>query len=167
MRTVCEILDWIHDGDLLIYIIDDLRLDSLNHVDDFIIERIREGIAQGRLRLMESTSFYLDDGAFNLEARITEWATIINEIQDEGYKGLVVIGDLSWSANNPALFSEVLRYEATLSITGLPKGFTAVCQYDSRLFSQKQIDYIESVHELHLKEGNLERNFWLVSQRYY
>jgi len=54
-----------------------------------------------------------------------------------------------------------------LTMGGLPIGFTALCQYDSRLFSQTEIDYIESVHELQLKDGNLKRNFWLVSQRHY
>ncbi|NYT12630.1 MAG: hypothetical protein GKC03_08825 [Methanomassiliicoccales archaeon] len=167
LRTVCDILEWIDRDEILIYIVDDLGLDFLNHGDSSIVRRIKEGIAQGRLRLMSATPFYLENGAFNLEVRIAEWKNILNEIQDEGYKGLVVVGDLSWSANNPGLFSEVLRYEAALSIAGLPKGFTAVCQYDSRLFSQKEIDYIESVHELQLKEGNLQRNFWLVSKRYY
>jgi hypothetical protein len=167
LRTVCEILNWIDEDDLFIYIVDDLGLDSLGQLDGSMVKRIKKGIAQGRLRLMESTSFYLENGAFNLKSRMTAWATIINEIRDEGFKSLVVVGDLSWSANNPGLFSELLQYEATLSITGLPQGFTAVCQYDSRLFSQKEIDYIESVHELQLKDGNLQRNFWLVSQRYY
>lgn len=167
LRTVYDILDWIDDDDLLIYLVDDAGFDSLSNGESHMIGRMREEIVQGRLRLMRATQFYLMGGAFCSESTITGWVKLLKEIQDEGYKNLVVVGDVSFSANNPGLFSEVLKYEATLTMNGFPMGFTALCQYDSRLFSQTEIDYIESVHELQLKDGNLKRNFWLVSQRYY
>ena len=167
LRSVYDILDWIDDDELLIYLVDDAGLDSLSNGESHMIGRIREGIVQGRLRLMRATQFYLKGDAFCSESAITGWVKLLKEIQDEGYKTLVVVGDVSWSVNHSGLFSEVLKYEATLTMGGLPIGFTALCQYDSRLFSQTEIDYIESVHELQLKDGNLKRNFWLVSQRHY
>jgi hypothetical protein len=81
--------------------------------------------------------------------------------------GLIVVGDLSWAAEDPDLLAKIINYETKITMKGLPKGMTAVCQYDARRFNQKKMDVIQSIHELQLRGGELQRNFWLISQSYY
>lgn len=165
LHTISEILDWMNKDEIFYYFAHELDLDAVKENDGHLYTKIRKAIERGRLRICDSASFYCKEGGFNEDA--TRWIELIHKISQKGYSGLVVVGDLSWAAEDPDLLAKIINYEIKITMKGLPTGMTAVCQYDARRFNQKKMDVIQSIHELQLREGELQRNFWLISQSYY
>lgn len=165
LRTISEILDWMNNEEIFYYFAHDLDLDVVKENDGPLYSKIRKAIERGRLRICDSASFYCKNGVFREDE--TRWIELIQYTSNKGYSGFIVVGDLSWAAEDPSLLAKVINYEIKITMKGLPKGMTAVCQYDARRFNQKKMDFIHSIHELQIREGALERNFWLISQSYY
>ena len=166
LNAVHHILQWMKEDEVLFYFSDNFSQDSIEDGVDEIERTIKKAMESGRMRVCSSQEFYCPKGVFKVEERLKYWHKMVSDLKGKGFPSIIVVGDLSWATDDVETFSKVIRYEAQAVISGLPKGMTALCQYDARRMEQSQIDYMVSVHELQIKEGLLERNFWLIAQSF-
>ncbi len=162
LQTIVDMLDWMEKGEVLVYL-STLSENELLKSSHPHFREIEQAIGSGKMILMDSYSFYCQNGKFDCQERLEKWNELNDEFMTKGYTGMVVVGDLSWLAGNSEMFSKVMQYEAKVTMEKLPETVTAICQYDSRLFNWEEMERINSVHELRLDGRKLIRNYWTLS----
>ena len=166
LQAIHDILGWMGEGDVLVYFTIQPDQGFLDSLESAISDRISKAISSGRLVVRDSYSFYCPNGEFDGSDRAKSWLQLMDHFKDLGYDELVVVGDLSWAARDHELLDEIIKYEAKVTMNGLPSGMTAVCQYDTRLLDEMDIDCISSVHEFQIDNDGLKRNYWLISNHH-
>jgi hypothetical protein len=127
--------------------------------------RLNSDLRNGRVEIKPSYKSYCPGGVFLGSKMFEFWGNVRKEALKEGYKGLVVIGDVSWLKDHQSVFEPFMRYEQAIDFARLPENLTLLCQYDERLFTGDQLRAAENVHQLHLRNGRLERSYWFVLRR--
>ena len=163
VRLVEEVLDWIRDDEIFIFLSVLPMSEFLCQCRESLATRIERSISSGKMVIMNSHSFYCDGGEFSCEAMLERWNDLVSEHRSNGFNGIVVVGDLSWSSESKELFSKVMEYEVKVISDRLPQGMTAICQYDSRLYDDEEMERITSLHEIQMIDGGIRRNYWLIT----
>lgn len=164
LKIINDLLSWLDDDEGMVIILDDKDKETPMETDGDLWDKLQDGISSGRVLLLLPKSFYFKNGELNPVKIFESWLDVMERMREEGFEQIMAVGDLSWSAGNPPFFEAVLRYEAQSIINGLPRGMTALCFYDKRIFSGEQISRVRKIHELQLEAGRLSRNFWLLNR---
>lgn len=107
---------------------------------------IRGPIAAGQLRAETAESNYLADGVFDPEATIEHWAYAKACARADGYRGLRVVGDMTWTLRPSAGTDRLERYEARVNTLFTDRYVMGVCVYDRRLFDPLRLRRITLAH---------------------
>jgi hypothetical protein len=140
--------------------------DILDSCDGHVAEKLKNAMDSGNMVILDSYKFYCNGGTFDIRRNLENWEGFCEYFRSKGFDGIVVVGDLSWSADDPELLSKVMDYEASATMSGLPENLTAVCQYDTRRYSDDDLRKLSMIHELMVDTMSLKRNYWLLSAKH-
>ena len=107
---------------------------------------IRIPVASGQLRAESAESAYLVDGVFDPETTIARWEHEKDWARAEGYRGMRVVGDMTW-ALRPAVGTDRLDwYEAQVNTLFTDGYVMGVCAYDQRCFDPVRLRRLSLAH---------------------
>jgi len=161
-QVIGDLLSWLGKDEGLALVVENAK-NRIEDADPKLRESLREALRSGKLNLFPSKSFYLPHDSFSIDEIISSWGKLREELNDLGFKKIMVSGDISWVSANKSLLDHFIRYEAHMLVRGLPEGITALCQYDRRAFSGGELGKVRNVHELELSDERLFRNFWMMT----
>ena len=119
-----------------------------------------------KLILSEAMPTYCPDGSFSCPEMLDVVGRFYEASLAEGYKGSRGTGEMSWAASHgDVAMEEVMEYEARLNEVLDRYPYTAVCQYDARLFDGQTILDVLSVHPMMIVRGQLVRNPFFIEPR--
>jgi hypothetical protein len=104
--------------------------------------------ATGQLEVVDETPGYDPARGFAPEDRVALWSAIRADAHDRGYAGLRAVGDMAWAARPDVSPVELARYEAGLTRLFRRIGFTAICEYDRRVFPAAVLADVTAAHPL-------------------
>ncbi|MGK5685140.1 MEDS domain-containing protein [Actinoplanes sp. URMC 104] len=131
-----EIAGVLHDGlrerHKLIYCGDDpgAVLDRLARRGS----EVRDALDSGQLRAGTAEGSYLAGGVFDAEGTLAHWHVEKARARAEGYRGLRVVGDMSWARRRVPGAETLEGYEARVNAIFTDGFVMGVCAYDRRLF---------------------------------
>jgi hypothetical protein len=162
-QVIGDLLSWLDKDEGLALIVENAK-NRIENADPKLRGSLREALRSGKLNLFPSKSFYLPRDSFSIDGIISSREKLREELNDLGFKKIMISGDISWVSANKALFDHFMRYEAHTLVHGLPEGITALCQYDRRAFLGGEISKVRNVHELEVSGERLFRNFWMMTR---
>jgi two-component sensor histidine kinase len=118
------------------------------------------------LRIVDAAEMYLEDG-FDAD-RIVEMLGSAAEVSNaDGYDGLAVAGENSWSFRTEADFDEIVEFEAAFDAFEPDYPVTTLCQYGIDDFDETAVAKALRTHEHVVYRGTLCRNpYYLPPERY-
>lgn len=161
-KVIVDIANWADRDEKVIWLNDKLSSKKASDSRMLADSRFIADLRTGRVEIRPSYASYCPGGEFLRSKMFEFWGNAYKDALKEGYKSLVVIGDVSWLGNHGPIFESFMRYEQAIDFARIPGNITILCQYDERLFTEGQLKAAESVHQLHLKDGRLERSYWFV-----
>jgi hypothetical protein len=117
----------------------------------------------GQLDILPARSSLSSSGKFRAETLMDIIYLELGKALDEGRSGLVFVWDLDWLSQEPENFEAHIVQQSKLSLTALPRELTLLGQYGVANFSPQQVERVIQVNQLVLEDGQLNRNFWVVS----
>jgi hypothetical protein len=96
---------------------------------------VERPLARGQLRIVSAEATYLLEGTFDADRMIALLGTETARALAEGYPGLRVAGEMTWSCANPRGSESLIEYEAKVNSFFPTSKCTGLCFYDQRLFS--------------------------------
>lgn len=102
----------------------------------------------GQLEVVDETPGYDPARGFAPGARVALWSAIRADAHDRGYTGLRAAGDMAWAARPDVPPEELAAYEAGLTRLFRRIGFTALCEYDRRVFPAAVLADLTAAHPL-------------------
>ncbi|GAA2615701.1 MEDS domain-containing protein [Paractinoplanes durhamensis] len=95
----------------------------------------RAALDRGDLTADTAEDSYLAGGFFDPDATVRLWHTEVARCRSAGYRGMRVIGDMTWASRRSPGVEHVPWYEANINRLVFADGFVAgVCAYDRRRF---------------------------------
>jgi signal transduction histidine kinase len=102
--------------------------------------------ADGQLVLMDSDEIY-SSGLFDPEETVDEFRSLAADAVADGYAGLHVAGENSWSFGLDCSFDDVIEFEHRFDETCPELPVTALCQYSLEQFADENIGQALQTHE--------------------
>jgi hypothetical protein len=164
-KALLELVEWSRDDEKVVCLTDKLSLRPSDGHGSPLTTSLNPEIEKGRLEVRPSFSSYCPGGTFRGTGMFELWEKIRADAMEQGYKGLITVGDLSWLKTHKSVFHRFMRYEQGIDFARFPKNITILCQYDQRLFSSEELDRAVGVHQLQLSGGILKRNYWFIMRR--
>ncbi|MET9591887.1 MEDS domain-containing protein [Streptomyces sp. NPDC006516] len=109
--------------------------------------------ARGQLSVSVAARTYLAGATFDPDAMIGLWFDTAEAARASGYRGVRVVGEMSWGARDIAGADRLLEYELRIHeevFAHLP--LTAWCFYDRRLMSSEYANVLAGAHLTHRGE---------------
>ncbi|SDS85646.1 MEDS domain-containing protein [Actinoplanes derwentensis] len=103
-------------------------------------------IAAGQLQVSTPYESYLAPGVFDPEATVGAWRAEAALAKAAGYRGLRVIGDMSWASRPIPGADRLAWYEAQVNRVYADGDAMALCLYDRRLFSAADLQRARWAH---------------------
>ncbi|MEU6117385.1 MEDS domain-containing protein [Streptomyces sp. NPDC047117] len=85
-------------------------------------------------------------GGFAPAERVRLWMELTMQARSQGYSGIRIMGDMGWAAAPGCDHDLLVEYEAGLSPLFADIGFTAICEYDRRMFGDDLWDRVLRAH---------------------
>ena len=164
-RVILDVLGWLEGEEKFVYVTDRMLPNGENGFSSVATRVIKEAIKEGRMEIVPSYSFYCPKGKFAGRATMDRWKEKYDRVLDQGYNSVIIAGDISWLSVRPSSFGSFMDYEQSIDLAHLPKTLSVLCQYDSRLFTPDQQEWASRVHQLRVRDGRLERNYWMITHR--
>ncbi|MFP4197513.1 MAG: MEDS domain-containing protein [Methanomassiliicoccales archaeon] len=158
LKAICDLIDWVKENELVVYICETPLSCNGSPYD----RKMEKAIREGRVRVISANSFYFSQGKIDHRRIMEKLDWIIESIHREGNRVGAAVGDLSWALGLRETFQELMRYEAMLHLDSPPMDIGILCQYDSRILTEEQKRMISRMHAMQLRNGQLERNHWLL-----
>lgn len=108
----------------------------------------REAAADGRLEVVLSIPGMDPARGFEPVVRPGYWEAAAGDALARGFTGLRAACDLSWACVKGVDAGDLLSYERELTPLFARIGFTAMCEYDRRLFPAATVDEAVTAHPL-------------------
>lgn len=148
----------VEDGDRIGYFSDVWELDDLRGylselgVDIDALERKRA------FSLDRAPGVYHPDGVFSPEAMWSRLQAAYRQAVADGYPGLRLSGEMSWSLKGVPGSEKLVDYESGVNRVIQSCPFTAICQYDANRFDGATLMAMLRVHPFMLARGQVVRN---------
>ncbi|MDF9814275.1 MEDS domain-containing protein [Streptomyces sp. SPB162] len=105
-----------------------------------------EALRDERLLVVNETPGYDPERGFDAETRAATWLDLTEDASVMGFSGLRAVGDMSWAMEPGVDPEELIGYETGLTPLFADIGFTAICEYDRRLFPTELMDRVGASH---------------------
>jgi ABC-type transporter Mla MlaB component len=109
-----------------------------------------EAVRRGQLTVSTAARTYLAGAGFDPDAVLGLWYDAVDASCANGYRGLRVVGEMSWGTRDIAGADRLLEYELRIHhevFERLP--MTAWCFYDRRLVSDEGVNVLAGAHLTH------------------
>ncbi|WP_229923500.1 MEDS domain-containing protein [Streptomyces candidus] len=109
-----------------------------------------EAVRRGQLTVSTAARTYLAGAVFDPDSVFALWDEGVDAAAANGYRGLRVVGEMSWGTRNIAGADRLLEYELRIHhevFERLP--LTAWCFYDRRLVSDEGVNVLAGAHLTH------------------
>lgn len=116
-------------------------------------------LSTGQLEIWSDEQAYLTAGRFEPEAVLTALTSLIEAAIRQGYPGVRGIADMSWVHRVAGGAPRLRWYEAQLNRLLVEGTALAVCQYDSRLFSNGMRRGVGTAHPAAYRLGESGENW--------
>ncbi len=103
------------------------------------------------------TAFY-PQGRFDPQDQLSAIAEFDTSARQQGYAGVRVSGEMSWSLREVPGAERVLEYEAKITDVLAQHQVTAICQYDLRRFDAQTISEVLKAHPVIIVNGQIMHN---------
>jgi hypothetical protein len=137
----------VDDGDRVSYAADVWELDQLR---DYLQEKtgvaVRGLEAAGQCEFYKAASVYCPDGTFSPESMWEKLADQYLRARADGFPGIRVTGEMSWSLNDVPGAERLVEYEAGINPLVEKYPLTVICQYDASRFDGETLFNILRVH---------------------
>ncbi|GAA0382642.1 hypothetical protein GCM10009530_36800 [Microbispora corallina] len=100
----------------------------------------------GRLVVSTADESYLARGAFDPEQALRGWTTAVEEARRQGYAGLRVAADMGWTVRPIPGIDRLAWYEAQANRIFSQGEALALCCYDRRLFTARELERVGMAH---------------------
>jgi len=107
-------------------------------------------IRDGRLVVINDVPGYDPGLGFDPDARAATWVEAADNALREGFMSVRAVGDMSWTMRPGVDHDQLVGYEASLTPLFAGIGFTAICEYDRRLFPAELIGRVTAAHPVSL-----------------
>ena len=107
---------------------------------------IREAIGSGQLTAATPEGSYLGGGSFDPEGTLAHWHDEKTRARAEGYRGMRVVGDMSWATRRVPGAERLGWYEAQVNTVFTDGYVMGVCAYDRRLFNPMLLRRLALAH---------------------
>lgn len=108
--------------------------------------RIAAALTTGQLLAERPESCFLTGGHFDPDRTMDHWRTGVAQARHDGWRGIRVIGDMSWAARALPGVEHLPSYEARLNSLFAGGEVAGVCTYDRRLFDPMRLRHIAWSH---------------------
>jgi MEDS: MEthanogen/methylotroph, DcmR Sensory domain len=159
VKVIIDLLAWMGEAEKLVIMTngeDGERLAPRSRILDAAME-------DGHLDIIPARSSLSSSGKFRAETLMDIIYLELGKALDEGRSGLVFVWELDWLSQEPENFEAHIVQQSKLSLTALPRELTLMGQYGVANFSAQQVERLLRVNQLVLEDGQLNRNFWVVS----
>lgn len=137
----------VADGDRMGYFADVWDLDDLRaYLQEKTGMPIRSLEEKTQCALYEANPLYCPDGFFSPEAMWDKLAAIYRKAREDGYPGIRLTGEMTWSLRGAPGTERLAEYEAGVNQVMEKHPFTAICQYDANRFDGKTLFNVLRVH---------------------
>ncbi len=100
----------------------------------------------GQVQVLPARQMYLPTGRFEPERVLRSLARHTEQAAAEGYRGLRVIGEMSWALANPPGVDRLPRYEEQVTRLCLDGRVLGVCVYEWRRFDRDLLVRVACAH---------------------
>lgn len=163
IKVVLDLIKWLGPNDKFVYLSDKWGLDDSSsrsvHMHPVLVAAAKEG----RFEVLSARSALYSMGKLRPNAITDLMAHEQAKALQEGYNALLMGWDGTWACSIEDGLEPFLLCETHLNMSRFPKNLTAFCQYDGRKMVPEQSAKVSSMHQLVLKEGKLNRNYWVIS----
>ncbi|POX43191.1 hypothetical protein C3486_01155 [Streptomyces sp. Ru73] len=105
-----------------------------------------DALVDGRLIVLDEVPGFDAAAGFTPGARVRLWMELTMRARLQGYSGVRIMGDMGWAAAPGFDHDLLVEYECGLSALFADIGFTAVCEYDRRMFGDGLLRRIHGAH---------------------
>jgi hypothetical protein len=159
LKVVTDLIAWMMDREKLVILTDRWQDES-----DLPGSRILEAaIEEDRLEVISIRHVEDVSGRIKPEALSNSVEIELIKAREEGLEGLLYVWDLDWAKRQPSDFEAFIEYQSKSMVTSSPHNLTVLGQYDLEKMTKQQLERVLRVSPLVLEEGELNRNFWVVS----
>jgi hypothetical protein len=149
--ALADVLMWMGEGEVLIQ--------ASHHWGEREMLLFKDAYDAGRL-----TPIHPNGGPFNYLDALN---SALENATNEGKKGVILAFEAKHLQEFIGSNEGLMRYEVELNLKKFDLETTILCQYDRSAFSPSQLQLAESIHQMKLEKGKLERNFWVVYNNYW
>lgn len=114
-------------------------------------------LESGQLLLSDPDGIYLHRGQFHPKRMMDLLHRNTRDAHAQGYSGLRIAAEMSWSLYNAPGTEFLLQYEASVNRV-FPDGLVALCQYDARRFPPETLHAIMDIHPILIVGGKRIHN---------
>lgn len=111
---------------------------------------IDRATGEGRLILGAAKDSYLATGRFDAGATKAGWFEAIAQSAARGYAVMRIAADMSWAARYAPGSDELADYERSLADVFATKRVIGLCEFDGRIFEQRQLEELGALHDVAL-----------------
>ncbi|MBI5623908.1 MAG: MEDS domain-containing protein [Elusimicrobia bacterium] len=124
-------------------------------------------LAKGQLASLSPEEVYLKDGRFDPAPTLAVFRGAIEEARRQGFSGLRVSADMTWSCGGAAAMPLLADYEAEVNRLFEDHPFGAVCQYEYGRFSADALTRVVYTHPLVIFGGRVHWNPFFIPPNEY
>lgn len=145
------LLNGIKNNEKCLLVIDEItREDTISNFKYLHREGIRpfEELTKGKIVIEEFKKIYLPDGLFNMDRTLNTYISILNKAISEGYEGLRVFAEISYSMKNIIKPENFAIWEIEADKHFDKSNLLAVCAYNKNIFLDQYIKQIIKIHPI-------------------
>ncbi len=141
------IFDGLNKNEKCIMAVDEYHPDSIREDFEQADVDIDSYLKDGKLTLIDVKSSYSGNGGFDPDSTIKIWQKECNKAISEGYNGLRIVGEATFSLGNPDLVDKLIYYENIMNEVLFNKfPFKSLCVYNRKLYPLEIIKTAISAH---------------------
>jgi two-component system, NarL family, sensor histidine kinase UhpB len=152
------IMDGLDRGERCLYIVDDRTIEEIVQAFEAAGVDVAQERQRGALRLVTSHDTYLQAGGFVPQAMIDLLRQAEAEALADGFSGLRMTGELTWSCGPAPGSDRLIEYEALLNHLPTYSKSVILCQYHHSRFGVPCIHDVLRTHSIAILGGHVFPN---------
>lgn len=119
---------------------------------------VKPHLAKGQLLFKKGQHSYTQEDMFDPDKMMTLLKTEIDKSLDQGYSGLRITGEMTWSLKGVNGSEKLVEYEVKLNQFFKNKKCIALCQYDRKCFDKSLLLDVIGVHPINIINEKVHYN---------
>lgn len=129
-------------------------------------EEVKKYLDSGQLSVITSKDAYLRSRYFDTDKMIAFVKENIKLVLNEGYKGLILVGEMTWVLEEKSWLDTLTEYETKLNPFFQKNPIVGICQYNEDRFSEKILMNLLYIHPLVARGNIIFKNIYYVPRKY-